>query len=227
MTSIYDLLYEFQKEDVDKAEGSRRFLDASDMGSGKTLKGVAFDERYNPNERTLIVCPMAVIQHWRTWFRKRGVPVVALSHTGSGSPGPSYQAAMDRFVNRDNKVLVVHWQTLQKRLLLPRLQKVKWGLIVADEIQNIQGRKSQQSIGLKSLKTKRKLGLSGTPATTNIENMWSPLNWLHPMTADGGFGSSTTSTYSQRKTGEATDTLSDHRILTSSSSESNHGTFAT
>jgi SNF2 family DNA or RNA helicase len=189
MTSIYDLLYEFQKEDVDKAEGSRRFLDASDMGSGKTLKGVAFDERYNPNERTLIVCPMAVIQHWRTWFRKRGVPVVALSHTGSGSPGPSYQAAMDRFVNRDNKVLVVHWQTLQKRLLLPRLQKVKWGLIVADEIQNIQGRKSQQSIGLKSLKTKRKLGLSGTPATTNIENMWSPLNWLHPMTADGGFGS--------------------------------------
>jgi SNF2 family DNA or RNA helicase len=189
MTSVYDLLYVPQREDVDKAAGSRRFLDASDMGSGKTLKGVAFDERYNPNQRTLVVCPMAVIQHWRQWFIKLGVPVVALSHTGSGPPGPEYQAAMDRFVNRDNKVLVVHWQTLQKRLLLPRLKKVKWGLIIGDEIHNIQGRKSQQSIGLKSLKTNLKLGLSGTPATTNIENMWSPLNWLHPVTANGGFGS--------------------------------------
>lgn len=182
MTGYLEKLYDFQRRDVEKLylPGG---LDASDMGSGKTIKGVAYDELYNPDSPTLVVCPLGVAQHWRSHFMQANLPVVKLDPKDR-------DAGFKRFRDNHNKVLIVHWEALQRRLhLLEQLQHVRWGLVIADEIQYMQNRKSQAAAGIRSLRTKRKLALSGTPATTNITGYWSALNWLYPTTSKGGWGS--------------------------------------
>lgn len=80
-----------------------------------------------------------------------------------------------------NVVSIVNWPQIR---LNPDLQ-LGWGLkhwdyVIADECQNANNRKAQQTKLLKKIPTLRKRGFTATPMINAPQDMWSVLNWLFP-----------------------------------------------
>jgi SNF2 family DNA or RNA helicase len=58
---------------------------------------------------------------------------------------------------------------------------MSWDMVIADEVQKLQGRKTQQTRSLKGIKrVGQKFGFSGTPVEGHPAKFWSCLNWLYP-----------------------------------------------
>lgn len=68
-------------------------------------------------------------------------------------------------------------------LLIKLCDNGKFEVIVVDEFHKANNHKSQQGLGLRCLKAKYKIALSGTPITKRIERAWSILNWMGLETA--------------------------------------------
>lgn len=68
-------------------------------------------------------------------------------------------------------------------LLIKLCDSGKFEVIVVDEFHKANNHKSQQGLGLRCLKAKYKIALSGTPITKRIERAWSILNWMGLETA--------------------------------------------
>ena len=56
----------------------------------------------------------------------------------------------------------------------------KWKLIIADEVHRIKNLRAQMTKALKKIQAHYKLGLSGSIIQNNVEELFSPLNWLFP-----------------------------------------------
>src|SRR5260370_36207093 len=185
-------LYEFQRDGVAKlnpyninGETATSALIADDMGLGKTWEGIARDcelrrDPYAYKRPTLIVAPSGT--HWNSWVdgirkydrdtipiwvvnrKKRQELERALGHAIDGrGPFPAY--------------VIVHYEALR---LMNELQDIDWFHIIADEVHRVKNRTAQPTRKLKSLKTKYKPGLSGTPRHDKPPRLWSVLNWLWP-----------------------------------------------
>lgn len=63
-------------------------------------------------------------------------------------------------------------------LLIKLCNSGKFDIIVVDEFHKANNHKSQQGLGLRSLKSTYKMSLSGTPITKRIEKSWNILNWM-------------------------------------------------
>ena len=53
------------------------------------------------------------------------------------------------------------------------------GMCIADEIHKMKNANSKQGLSLQSITCKYKIGLSGTPLTNHIEDLWNILKWLN------------------------------------------------
>lgn len=174
-------LYPFQQEAVDKLLSTKapHSLIADEMGLGKTVEAIALDLEYRklvPNgkqPRTLVIAPLSVIPSWVSHFETwSGLKVLSIDPKNRSD----FQARVEAC---DADVFVCHWESLR---LMPKLQKVEWFHIIADEVHRSKNRKAQQTMALKKLQTKYKTGLSGTPADNKPQDLWSVLNWLYPKT---------------------------------------------
>lgn len=153
--------------------------DASEMGTGKTLKGVAYDLAFRAatgngikKPITLVVAPLNVGPTWVRWF-KRQAPHLRIGRLDPKNRGPFVQSV--RHGNLD--VYIMHWDALR---LMPELREVRFFHIIADEAHRASNRKAQQTRALKGLKTIHKTALSGTLSGNKPPGLWSPLNWLYP-----------------------------------------------
>ena len=54
-------------------------------------------------------------------------------------------------------------------------------LCIADEIHKMKNANSKQGIALQCIQTKYKIGLSGTPLTNHVEDLWNIMKWLNAM----------------------------------------------
>lgn len=91
-------------------------------------------------------------------------------------------------------VLIVHYEALKiiaegawlpgrKRPLADKsgwAKLGKWKLIVADEVHRIKNLRAQWTKALKKIQGHYKLGLSGSIIQNNLEELFSPLQWLFP-----------------------------------------------
>lgn len=66
------------------------------------------------------------------------------------------------------------------RLCLKHLRKIKWKYLVIDEAHKIKNEQSMLSQVVRSLHTKNKLLLTGTPLQNNLHELWSLLNFIMP-----------------------------------------------
>ena len=171
-------LYEFQQKDVDKLCQNAAGLDGSEMGTGKTLKGVAIDGKYRTasdskcRDITLVIAPLNVGPVWTKWF-KRQAP-----HLRVGRLNPKNRAAfLQSISNSELDVYVMHWDALR---LMPELARLHFFHIIADEAHRASNRKAQQTQALKRLKTEHKTAMSGTLSGNKPAGLWSPLNWVYP-----------------------------------------------
>lgn len=185
--------FKFQETSVSKLtmaakRGYTSGLIADDMGLGKTVQGILLDKRkrelyadtYQGRMVTIVVAPLSVLDVWERHLR--------LCHPELKvyTVDPKARHVFARHIrnaakgNSEYDVFICHWDAIRHPDLTGDLQRVKWFHVIADEVHRAKNRKAQQTVALKKMRTKHKLGLSGTPADDKPDDFYSILNWLYP-----------------------------------------------
>ncbi len=150
---------------------------ADDMGLGKTHQGLALVDlvvKKKQGSVTLVVCPAAVLLHWR-------------DKIDSFYPQLSYYIYYGKqrdigFAQESDLILTTYGMV---RSDIELLMEVGFELIILDEIQNVKNRKTRTHKAVQSLHAYVKIGLSGTP----IENSLNDIHALFDICLPGYLGS--------------------------------------
>ncbi|MEU9118258.1 DEAD/DEAH box helicase [Streptomyces sp. NPDC048506] len=146
---------------------------ADDMGLGKTITLIALhlhrqDEPGSAGP-TLVVCPTSLMGNWQREIEKfaPGTPVCRF-HAGRRS-----LAGLE-----DGGFVLTTYGTM--RLDAGKLAEVGWGLVVADEAQHVKNPFSATARALRTLPSKARVALTGTPVENNLSELWAILDWTTP-----------------------------------------------
>ena len=150
-----------------------------DMGLGKTHQAMALmvllREQFGIKEPILVISPRTVISHWRNKLREHAPGLDAVQYHG---PQRNLQRALS-----EGDTLLTSYGVLRNDA--KRFSEIEWGLVIFDEVQQIKNRNTQGYQAAAALKSKMKLGLTGTP----IENTLSELKSLFDLVLPGYLGS--------------------------------------
>ncbi|WP_101523012.1 DEAD/DEAH box helicase [Nocardioides houyundeii] len=179
---------------------------ADDMGLGKTVTLIALhlhraEERRAAGEAcgaTLVVCPASLLGNWEAEIHRfaPGVPVRRF-HGGTRSlqglarapqePGqePDHEAepallddaALTDPVTEGGFVLTTYG-TLRNDA--ETLAGVDWDLVVADEAQHVKNARSSTAKALRSVGSRARVALTGTPVENDLTELWAILDWVIP-----------------------------------------------
>ncbi len=177
-------LYPFQRAGVAFLLKQRSALLADDMGLGKTVQAItAARVLFERGElaRMLVVAPKSVLTNWRRHFAvwSPNLDAAVLS-------GPPYARGelWDSIVGGVLPVGIVTYDTLARDCRDPRIRMCEFDLIVADEIQRIKNPRAKRTQAMRSLRAKRRWGLSGTPLENNVAEYAAVLRFLDPTLKD-------------------------------------------
>ena len=151
---------------------------ADDMGLGKTIQTLAMlqkvkedDQLVQTQSTSLIVMPTSLIYNWLTEAKKFTPKLKVLAHTGTYR-----NKEVANFANYDI-VITTYGVT---RVDIDELKNFYFNYIILDESQNIKNPSSKSFKAVRSLKSKHKLVLSGTPVENSVGDLWSQLTFLNP-----------------------------------------------
>lgn len=170
-------LYPYQAETVRKFSVVPACLDASDMGTGKTIVALALDQvrRRQAKGPTLVIAPLSgTMNTWRKHYKEL-YPELKGIVCDPRSRG--------RFVQGLRRTdwydyYIIHWDVLSREL--DNLRRIQWNHIIADECHRAKNRKAQTAKALHRLPGRFRTALSGTPVTNRPDEFWSILHWLYP-----------------------------------------------
>jgi SNF2 family DNA or RNA helicase len=141
------------------------------MGLGKTVMLIALHlhrrERGLAGGPTLVVCPASLLGNWEAEIR-RFAPGVAV-HRFHGA-GRVLEAA-------DGFVLTTYGTMRRDRA---RLGGVPWDLVVADEAQHVKNALSSTAKALRTIDSRCRVALTGTPVENDLSELWAILDWAVP-----------------------------------------------
>jgi superfamily II DNA or RNA helicase len=150
-----------------------------DMGLGKTHQAMALmvlvREQMGVDAPFLVICPRTVISHWRNKVREHAPGLRPVQYHG---PQRDLEASL-----AEGDLLLTSYGVLRNDV--ERLGKIEWGLVIFDEVQQIKNRATQGYQAAAALRSRMKLGLTGTP----IENSLSELKALFDLILPGYLGS--------------------------------------
>ena len=145
---------------------------ADDMGLGKTFQTIAFlSDRQVKScvQKILVIAPKSLLTNWEREFKKFSAPYRAGIYHGD---------SRNQFSFSDCDVIISTYQTVC--LDMKKLCRIKWSIIVFDEIQTIKNYKSITSMALKKLSADMRIGLSGTPMENSLSELWNIMDILNP-----------------------------------------------
>ncbi len=146
---------------------------ADDMGLGKTVMlialhlhrvGLGFDAP------TLVVCPASVLGNWEREIERFAPSADVRRYHG---PGRSLDGAKDGFV-------VTTYATMRRDAEQIAAHQPGWGLVVADEAQNVKNVRAGAARALRTIPGEAKLALTGTPVENNLAELWAIVDWTTP-----------------------------------------------
>ena len=146
---------------------------ADDMGLGKTITLIALHlhRQTDPSAAgpTLVVCPTSLMGNWQREIERfaPGTPVRRFHGAARGLEGLA-----------DGEFVLTTYGTM--RLDTARLAAPAWGLVVADEAQHVKNPYSATAKQLRTIGTKARVALSGTPVENNLSELWAILDWTTP-----------------------------------------------
>jgi SNF2 family DNA or RNA helicase len=165
-------LYPFQEECVQKAQGQPGFLNACDMGTGKTIITLEEMRRAEAGTSLIVAVGDAAKMQWAQHCRDFGVEPHVMTSTYQGPLWSSFERAPEP------RILITHWGNLPR--MVDAYSSLKWDYVVADEAHYAKNRKAQRTVALKKIPALRKRALTGTPIANKPWDLWSILNWLYP-----------------------------------------------
>lgn len=149
---------------------------ADDMGLGKTVTLIALHlHRHEIGHRgpTLVVCPASLLGNWEAEVHRfaPGTPVVRFHGSARDLPGDGQGAAGDGFV-------LTTYGTMRRDA--GTLGSVAWDLVVADEAQHVKNPRTSTARALRSIGSRARVALTGTPVENDLTELWAILDWATP-----------------------------------------------
>lgn len=150
---------------------------ADDMGLGKTVQTLALlqkqkEQHQAPQPHTsLLIVPTSLTSNWRQESRKFAPALRVLLHTGN-------MRHKDALAFVDYDLVITTYGTVRSDEDL--LQQHYFNYIILDEAQNIKNPSSKSFKAIKTLKSRYKLALSGTPIENSVTDIWSQLHFANP-----------------------------------------------
>lgn len=183
-TKLWDLLYSYQKEDVDILCQNPKMIVGHEMGTGKTEIALGVVEKTNPN-KVLVVCPDGMVLEWQDRIKLR---------LGEGACVPyekGYRLGAEHFSKR---FLIINYEML--RIPPPKRRKVtrvpqnyinvlslpKWDMVIFDEAHELKNPTTQRTKGCVKIAraTERNYFLSGSIMLNYPNELWVFLNQANP-----------------------------------------------
>ncbi|WP_344291739.1 DEAD/DEAH box helicase, partial [Streptomyces synnematoformans] len=146
---------------------------ADDMGLGKTVTLIALhldrQEQAETAGPTLVVCPASLLGNWQREIERfaPGTPVRRFHGAGR---------SLDALA--DGEFVLTTYGTM--RLDAGRLAAAGWSLVVADEAQHVKNPYSATAKALRTLPSRARVALTGTPVENNLSELWAILDWTTP-----------------------------------------------
>jgi SNF2 family DNA or RNA helicase len=145
---------------------------ADDMGLGKTitlialhLHRVAAGASSGP---TLVICPASLLGNWE-------------AEIGRFAPG----VRVRRFHGADRDLdglehgfVLTTYGTMRRDAVA--LGQVPWDLVVADEAQHLKNAASATAKAIRTIPSRARIALTGTPVENNLTELWAILDWCVP-----------------------------------------------
>jgi superfamily II DNA or RNA helicase len=148
---------------------------ADDMGLGKTVQVLAHLEVLRAagqlNGPTLVVAPTSVVSNWEIEARRftPGLRVLLLH-------GPARQSLFERMPQQH---LVITSYALARRDA-PGYAGLEFDTVILDEAQHIKNPGTQNAQVVKSVRSRHRLVLTGTPVENTVRDLWSIFDFLMP-----------------------------------------------
>ena len=150
---------------------------ADDMGLGKTITLIAL--HLHRRDRgllvgpTLVVCPASLMGNWETELRRFAPGVDVRRFHGTSR---SLADLGDGFV-------LTTYGTMRADTSAETggaLAATSWDLVVADEAQHIKNARSTTARNLRTLRSRCRVALTGTPVENDLTELWAILDWATP-----------------------------------------------
>ncbi len=149
---------------------------ADDMGLGKTVTLIALhlrrQERKTTAGPTLVVCPASLLGNWEREIR-RFAPATPVRRFH----GPDRDLTTLGAEAGDGFVLTTYG-TMRRDA--ERLAEQGWGLLVADEAQHVKNPHAHTAKALRTIPSRGRVALTGTPVENNLSELWALLDWTTP-----------------------------------------------
>ncbi len=147
---------------------------ADDMGLGKTVQTLAMlqhRKEHGAESATLLVMPTSLIYNWLNEAQKFTPNLRVLSYTGTYR-----DKDISLFQNYD--VVLTSYGIV--RLDAELLKQYYFDYIILDESQAIKNPDSNTSKSVRSLKSRHRLILTGTPVENSTMDLWSQMSFINP-----------------------------------------------
>lgn len=151
---------------------------ADDMGLGKTLQVLSLlaveRDAGECDGPTLVIAPTSVLDTWRSEVARHVPSLSVLVDHGAAKVAAAEFG--DRV--READLVVTTYGTVGRNP--QRYAGVTWGRVVADEAQNIKNPGTAQSRGVRGLRARHRLALTGTPVENRLAELHSVMDFCNP-----------------------------------------------
>ncbi len=143
---------------------------ADDMGLGKTVQLLALHLHRRPlGKPTLVVCPVSVIANWQRESHRFAPDVPVVRFHGSNRNLTDVP---------DDAIVLTTYGVVRRQSAT--LAAVPWGLVAADEAQNIKNPMSRTARAIRTIPADARFALTGTPVENRLVDLWALLDWTTP-----------------------------------------------
>ncbi len=155
---------------------------ADEMGLGKTIQTISllayiacFRNVWGPH---LVVVPTSVMLNWEMEFKKFLPGFKILTYYGDINERKRKRMGWRNTGKDMYNVVITSYQLILQDAAAFKMRA--WHYLILDEAHNIKNFKSQRWQTMLTLRTQRRLLLTGTPLQNNIDELWSLLYFLMP-----------------------------------------------
>lgn len=142
---------------------------ADDMGLGKTLQVISCILKLKQDKlikNSLVVVPTSLLTNWAKELQRFAPELTITTYHGK------YRSNLNT-----NDITLITYGTVRRDI--EKINKYKWDLLVIDEAQNIKNLSSQQTKLVKSIKSKYRIAMSGTPVENRLLEYYSIMDFAN------------------------------------------------
>lgn len=146
---------------------------ADDMGLGKTITLISLhlhrlEQGLSAGGPTLVVCPASLLGNWEA----------EVERFAPGLPVRRFHGGARTLADLDGGFVLTTYGTLRRSA--GALAEVPWDLVVADEAQHVKNSRTSTARALRTVPSRGRVALTGTPVENELTELWSILDWCTP-----------------------------------------------